>query len=165
MPRLFVAVWPPAPVLDVIAELPRKPVDGVRWTTARQWHVTLRFLGDTDRDVAVAALDRVEAAATVAVLRGPIETLGEGLVMAPVDGLDPLAAAVDRAVGDLAPPRPADGFRGHLTLARHRREPPPVVGRALPEVAFPVEELALVASDLQPDGARYTTVTTRALRP
>ena len=163
MPRLFVAVWPPAPVLDAIAEVPRAHVDGVRWTTADQWHVTLRFLGDVDLDTAAAAFGRLEVPAAAAVLRGPIETLGEGLVVAPIDGLDRLAVAVDGAVGDLARPR-AHRFRGHLTLARHRREPPPVVGRPLPEIRFAVEEISLVASELHADGARYTTVTTRAAR-
>ena len=43
--RLFVAVWPPDDVIDVLADLPRPEVAGVRWTTRGQWHVTLRFLG------------------------------------------------------------------------------------------------------------------------
>ncbi|MER3453020.1 MAG: RNA 2',3'-cyclic phosphodiesterase, partial [Acidimicrobiia bacterium] len=43
--RLFVAVWPPEEVLDVVAKLPRPGVVGLRWTSREQWHVTLRFFG------------------------------------------------------------------------------------------------------------------------
>jgi 2'-5' RNA ligase len=48
--RLFVAVWPPNDVVDVLADLPRPDVAGVRWTTQGQWHVTLRFLGQVAAD-------------------------------------------------------------------------------------------------------------------
>ena len=59
--RLFVAVWPPPEVLDVLAALPRTERPGVRWTTRDQWHVTLRFLGMADPAEAVEAVRRIEA--------------------------------------------------------------------------------------------------------
>ena len=34
MPRLFVAVWPPDDVLDLITELPRPDVEGLRGRVA-----------------------------------------------------------------------------------------------------------------------------------
>ncbi|NIR41602.1 MAG: RNA 2',3'-cyclic phosphodiesterase, partial [Actinobacteria bacterium] len=55
MPRLFVAVWPPPSVVDLLARLPRREEPGVRWTTEAQWHVTLRFLGRADPADATAA--------------------------------------------------------------------------------------------------------------
>ena len=60
--RLFVAVWPPDDVLDLLAGLP-----GRRWLesggrAAAQWHVTLRFLGDAEVDAVRAALGGVRAA-------------------------------------------------------------------------------------------------------
>jgi RNA 2',3'-cyclic 3'-phosphodiesterase len=54
--RLFVAVWPPAEVLDRLEALPRVELAGCRWTIRAQWHVTLRFLGEADPDVAAEAL-------------------------------------------------------------------------------------------------------------
>ncbi len=55
--RLFVAVWPPPEVVAVLASLDRPVVDGVRWTTQEQWHVTIRFLGSVESaEAAIAAL-------------------------------------------------------------------------------------------------------------
>ena len=77
----------------------------------------------------------------------------------PVAGVDELAAAVHAVTDGIGePPRPR--FRGHLTIARTRRSATstvvghPVVG------SFTVTEVALVRSELTPDGARYTTVAT-----
>ncbi|MEA2686121.1 MAG: hypothetical protein QOE93_1316, partial [Actinomycetota bacterium] len=53
--RLFVAVWPPAPLLDAVAALDRPAVPGLRWTGREQWHVTLRFLGAVEDVAAVVA--------------------------------------------------------------------------------------------------------------
>ena len=50
MARLFVAVWPSADVLDALERLPRPPLAGARWTTRRQWHVTVRYFGVVDID-------------------------------------------------------------------------------------------------------------------
>ena len=59
--RLFVAVIPPASVLDLLETIPREPHPDVRYTTRDQWHITLRFLGDADIDELTGALDRVVA--------------------------------------------------------------------------------------------------------
>ena len=53
--RLFVAAWPPADVVEALRGLDRPVVTGMRWTTADQWHVTLRFLGDVDDPAPVVA--------------------------------------------------------------------------------------------------------------
>ena len=51
--RMFVAVRPPEPVLDDLADYvePRRDVDSpLRWSRPEQWHVTLAFLPSvTDR--------------------------------------------------------------------------------------------------------------------
>ena len=67
--RLFVAVWPPPEVLDLVAEIDRPALAGVRWTTRDQWHVTLRFLGRMD-GIEAAAARLAEAAAAVRGGRG-----------------------------------------------------------------------------------------------
>ena len=90
MPRLFVAVWPPDPVLDAVAGLDRPPIAGLRWTTRDQWHVTLRFLGPVE-DAAPAALalrGLVEAgvAPVEAVLGAAVGRFGNRVLHVPVGG-------------------------------------------------------------------------------
>ena len=58
--RLFVAVWPPVDVVERLSELPRPAVDGVRWTTPDQWHVTIRFLGEVADHTSVSGRLRSE---------------------------------------------------------------------------------------------------------
>src|SRR6478609_506592 len=117
--RLFVAVWPPPSVITHIAELPRVERAGVRWTTADQWHVTLRFLGSVDdAEPVVDALQSVTALAAVDAVLGPITRRLGAVLCVPVGGLESVAAAVvssTRTIGASPDDRP---FRGHITLAR-----------------------------------------------
>ena len=159
MARLFVALWPPEGVLDAVEALPRLPLAGARWTTRKQWHVTLRFLGPADVRVATAALDNLVAAAGTASL-GPRPTrLGRGVLMLPVAGIDDLAAAAVQATAHIGAPPDSRPFRGHLTLAESRRGRPPKLDVEL-RASWPVTEVALVESHLHPAGARYETVHT-----
>ncbi len=160
--RLFVAVWPPGDVLDLVEALPRPGEPGVRYTARDQWHVTLRFLGGCDVDDAAAALDgarwpeeHVEAVCGPAVSR-----LGRDVIVVPVRGLDALAAAVAAATRDLGEPPDPRPFAGHLTLARLRSRGACRIAGAPFAVTFPVTEVALVRSHLQPGGARYETLRT-----
>jgi RNA 2',3'-cyclic 3'-phosphodiesterase len=161
--RLFIAVWPPAAVIEELTALPRPEEPTVRWTTATQWHVTLRFLGSVDVEDAAAGLARMRAAPAVAALGPRIVALGDAAVV-PVAGLEGVAEAVRAATVDAVPDDGRD-FRGHLTLARRRRPgPTPLLGHRV-ETSFVVDEVALVQSELHRDGARYRTVAVRALSP
>ncbi len=163
MARLFVAVWPPPEVVSLLAGLPRYPLAGARWTTERQWHVTLRFLGAVDQRVAAAALDRVRASRCTAVLGPGPQRLGSSVLVVPVAGLEALAAAVEAAMDGIGPP-PGHPYRGHLTLARAGKG-------ALPRLDAPVaaqwevDRVTLVESQLHPAGARYETIHERPLSP
>jgi 2'-5' RNA ligase len=140
-------------VVDAIAALERPAIDGVRWTTEDQWHVTLCFLGEADVDMATAALATVVASPTTAVMGPATDRFGQTTLQVPVTGLDDLAGAVTTAFGPQDRP-----FRGHLTLARARRGDirglcgVPIAGE------WPVDEVTLVATELHPKGARYTVV-------
>jgi 2'-5' RNA ligase len=164
--RLFVAVWPSEEVHAAIAAFPRPDVDGLRWTTPDQWHVTLRFLGDCDLDEARDALESVEAPATEAVM-GPVTgRFGRRILHVPVAGLDEIARAAIAATGEVGEPPEDRPFKGHLTLARSRRgdtDLRPLAGLPLAG-RWPVTEVTLVASRLGPGGARYEVVASRSLQ-
>jgi 2'-5' RNA ligase len=158
MPRLFVAVWPPADVVEELIALHRKDQRGVRFVSPENWHVTLRFLGEANAGEVSAALDGATFAPAVARLGPAVDLLAERALVVPVAGLDALARTVTgrtRAIG--APPR--HRFVGHLTLARLKRHAPmPRVLGDLVSASFDVDEVALVQSRLDPAGARYETI-------
>jgi 2'-5' RNA ligase len=81
--------------------------------------------------------------------------------MAPVNGIDVLAAAVIQATAGLGSLDPRQTFTGHITIARIKRGAVvrKVVGM-LCQAEFEVNEVALVESRLHPDGARYATIAT-----
>jgi 2'-5' RNA ligase len=161
--RLFVAVWPPPEVLDILAALPRAEQPGVRWTTRGQWHVTLRFLGRADTVAVGEALQRITAVPCEAVL-GPRPTrLGREAVALPVAGLEEVAADVTRLTAALGRPPEHRAFRGHLTLARLKGAATGLTDMIV-SARWTVSSVALVESHLHPAGARYTTVAEVALK-
>lgn len=158
MARVFVAVWPSASVIEALSAIERPVIDGVRWTRPETWHVTLRFLGETDPLEVSTRLRSLSHPEVDAVLRTAIGRLGRSALVAPVTGLDTLAGAVDQTLG--ASPR---AFVGHLTLARLKRraacDPARILtsGLARP-ITWRVDRIAVVVSDLRSDAAHYTTV-------
>ena len=135
--RLFVAVVPPAEVLDELEALvaPLRPGwPALRWTGMPAWHLTLAFLGEVGDDRAAALAPRLERAAGRHPSL-PLSLAGGGAFPGPararvlwagirgdhraLEALARSAAAGARRAG--APP-PDEGrrFRPHLTLARCR---------------------------------------------
>ena len=167
MPRLFVAVWPPDDVLSLIAALPRPEVEGLRWTTRDQWHVTLRFFGSVELEDAAAAFRSATASATTVALGPETGRFGKRILHVPVDGLADVAKAVVRATKKVGRPPEPRPFRGHLTLARARDrrrgvDLRPLVGTPI-AAAWPVTEVCLVESHLSSKGATYEVVETLSL--
>jgi 2'-5' RNA ligase len=157
MSRLFVAVWPPADVLERLAALPRPDEPGVRWVDPAGWHVTLRFLGDADAGECAAALSGIEAPASAPMARlGPaVSRLGRSVLCVPCAGLDRLAEVVVEATASLGRPPDPRPFAGHLTLARlGARGSCGLAGHRF-EASFPVADITLVASEPRPGGSRY----------
>lgn len=166
MVRLFVAAWPTPEVRARLDGLDRPERPGWRWVPPDNWHVTLRFLGELAPAGIDIVTDRLSGSdlPRVAARFGPGITMLDGRqAVIPVDGADALAAAVTAATVDVGePPRPT--FVGHLTVARRRGSPAANRGAIGPpaEASFDavqtIDEIALVRSDLGPDGARYTTI-------
>jgi 2'-5' RNA ligase len=153
--RLFVAVWPSPDVVETLSSLARPELAGVRWTTADQWHVTLRFDGDVaaaDVESVVSTLaNRLAGApAADASCDGTVRRFGRGAVGVVVEGLGDLAGRVD--------PSPSRPFRGHLTLARFTTRRPPVLEPPPPPLSWPVSEVTLVRSHLGRGPARYEVI-------
>ncbi len=157
MARLFVAIWPPDEVLDALGDLPQPRDQGVRWVDRDKRHITLRFFRDADADALIDALDHAELPSATAHLGPSIDVLGERSLVVPVDGVDDLATAVDRTTRRES--SSARRFYGHLTVARlaRRARPHRSVGLRF-SASFAVDRVALVHSDLQPDGAVYETL-------
>jgi 2'-5' RNA ligase len=167
--RLFVAVSPPREVLALVEALPRPELPSLRWTTAEQWHVTLRFLGEVDDPEEVAgalrevpALLRDAGAHDFEAVLGPAVAWfpGRRILQVPVSGIDLLAHSVSDATASFAPVPDSTGFSGHLTLARVRgrgRGPVNLAGTPIKAV-WEVDEVSLLSSSLGAGGARYSVV-------
>ena len=139
--------------------LSRPEVEGLRWTSRDQWHVTLRFLGQvTDVDAVMAALEPVSLPRCEAKLGPETGRFGRRVLHVPVAGLGDLAAAVVAATVDVGEPPEDRPFAAHLTLARAcaRRG---IDLRALTGAAvaarWTVDDVCLMESRLHPDGVRY----------
>lgn len=158
--RLWVGLWPPEPVLDLLESLPRPPVDGVRWTRRDQWHVTLAFLGRSDVERVRQSLAALVHPPIEVRLEGRAGRLGRDALVVPVAGADNLAAEVRRVLG-LKPAR----FVGHLTLARLRQRAACGLVDAPLVASWVADSVALVASDTLPSGASYRTLAVVPLRP
>jgi 2'-5' RNA ligase len=158
MPRLFIAVWPPADVLERLAQLPRSEAPGLRWVPAERWHVTLRFLGDCDLVEVGRSLDAAAFSSARAVLGPRVSRFGRSLVVVPVSGLDELAADVSEATRHLGEPPDPRPFEGHITLARlQQRSAGGIVGAAFSD-RFAVCEVTLVESVRSRAGLRYDII-------
>ena len=174
--RLFVA-WLPDRATDdrltALVELlqSRLPDPGYRWSRASHRHLTLRFLGDTLPDRADAVTTRLAGVvAGLPVARGHVagwqywpSVQSPRVLVARVESggaIERLAEGIESAAHAAGYPREPHRFRAHLTLARIGRlrtaakpflEPPPRIDMVL-------DELALVASELRPEGSRYTVL-------
>ena len=166
MSRLFVCLWPPEEVVSVLEELHRKDQVGARFVPPENWHVTLRFFGNADPNVVAAALDTTRLDTTTVDL-GPAVDVGNGRILfVPARGADDLAASVassTRGLGD-EPVRPR--FLGHVTLARMKKRAnmPRALGE-LVNASWSPSDIALVESNLRPDGPRYDTLQTWSIPP
>jgi 2'-5' RNA ligase len=163
--RLFVAVYPPAEIVDALRSLPREADPNVRWVPDEQLHVTVRFFGSTDVEPAKQRLAELvpSLAAATAELGPRVSRLGRSVVCLPAAGLDGLAGSIAEATADLGEPPDPRPFRGHLTLARLRHRAACGLTGAAFERRFVVELVHLVESVTRSAGAEHATVASWAL--
>lgn len=171
MHRLFVAIRPPADQRGNMLSL-MDGVEGARWQSDDQLHLTLRFIGEVDRhranDIAdalgairfapfdvhlsgVGAFDR----------KGVVDTLWAGVK--PRDPLAALHRKIDRACVSVGLPPESRAYLPHVTLARFGRAGgliDPFLARhaALTGAPFRVDRFALFESRLGQQGATYHAI-------
>ena len=161
----------------------RRPDLPVRWADPAGAHLTLKFLGDTDRALVAPLGDALRA---VAADHRPfaLRTAAPGVFPNPrrprvlwlgLDGaLDRLASlhrAIDAALVPLEFTPENRAFSPHLTLGRVRDDRARDIAAAAtrlsatfarvaaqPGAPLPVEAIHLIRSELHPSGARYTTL-------
>lgn len=179
--RSFFAVALPTPAREACVALVRELAeardgDGVRWSRPEGYHVTLRFLGNVEREriaeLAKRVAERVEALAPFRVHLGAPRAFPPGrsprviaVAVEPEAPLAALAARVEEGVvaAGLEPERRR--FRAHLTIGRVRnRRIPSLEGVAAPDgPAIDVREVVLYRSDLDREGSVYTELEKIAL--
>jgi 2'-5' RNA ligase len=153
----------------------------MRWSKPEGFHLTLKFLGDTESD----RLDMIaQSLALVAARHTPFELSVGGIGVFPnarrpnvlwigvhdeKHRLRHLAADVDKAMAQLGWRREKRPFNGHLTLARVKKYAGGKDRRALGETVamvhgydalgvLPVRSISVMRSQLKPNGAIYTEV-------
>ena len=168
MHRLFVALRPPEPVRDALIDT-MEGVEAARWQGDEQLHLTLRWVGEVDSDVAndlADALSNVRAPAFDLTVRGVGTFAKKGRAkaiwadIAPCEELAILQRRVERAcrAAGLAPE--TRKFVPHVTLARLNTSTGPLDhwlaahGRlSAPE--WPVDGFVLYESHLGESGSIY----------
>ena len=160
--RLFFALpVPPELVADLDQRWPVK--------ASAPPHLTLAFLGEQPEERLPALL---ETGTAIAARHSPLElrtaVLGGfprlasarvlWLGLEPSPGLEALATDLRQALRDIGLPLDPGPFKAHLTLAR-TKAPRDLRGLApVAESPFRVEELLLVESHLEPQGARHVVL-------
>jgi 2'-5' RNA ligase len=163
--RAFIAISLPEPVLQAMANAQETLKRGglkIRWVRKRGIHLTLKFLGDIDRDSVEKISEAMERATGSF---SPFTLWAEGIGVFP-DLRRPLSALqrdLESQLSRLGFPKEKRGFRGHLTLGRVKgrldqtklREGLETLSDFRTE-SFTAQSIVLFQSDMRPDGAVYS---------
>jgi RNA 2',3'-cyclic 3'-phosphodiesterase len=187
--RLFIAVAIPedikAKLAEAQAELRRAmPEHGVRWTPREQLHLTLRFLGDVEKERVEALGEALRAACRAF---GALHLRAERVGFFPnlhrprvawagvhdrEERLPVLQQTVDAATREFTAEPKEERFTGHVTLARIkaiRRPEAEALGKAAAALAesffgqWTIGHIELMRSVLSPHGATHSMLEAVAL--
>jgi 2'-5' RNA ligase len=175
--RAFIAVPLPDSLRDALAEaraeLQREAwAEGVSWVKAGNFHLTLRFLGETPVDTIPLLAQKVgEAVSTLVPFTAEVEEIDvfpshrrPRAIAAQVEGgapLQALAGAVEAGVVAAGLPPASRAFsKAHITLGRIRRRTHgrPIVDLEQRAIPLPVDSAVLYRSELRPTGAVYSVL-------
>lgn len=176
--RTFVAV--PMPVTPRLRSARDSLIalgSGLRVTRADQWHVTLKFLGDTDARQ-LPEIGRVVQRAVTDLPPMEVSLAGIGVFpelrrprvvwcgISPPDALTAVANRLNEELGARGFPHETRAYRAHLTLAYVKGRPPReldrwVASRESDEYGLvELDRAVLYQSETGPDGPRYTVLST-----
>lgn len=182
--RLFVAIRLPEELKRALGGVQQQlkrvlPANSAAWTQSEILHLTLRFLGPVElKHVAELERELRESLSAFGDSDLSCERLGcfpnpsfPRVVWAGVhnanEWLSLLHRRVEEVVGDFAEKPAEEHFVGHVTLARLKSVPQPVVeglGRFIESTGercfgtWRCRELELMQSELSSGGSRYTTL-------
>ena len=176
MHRLFVAIRPPEPIIDLLIDAMDDSPD-FRWQHEEQLHLTLRFIGEVERPFAddlAGMLGRVRGEPFSIRVKGVgrFEQRNSGALWAGVEPKAPLASLaskVERACQSVGLEPERRAFHPHITLARWKgrrtRELASFLERRRDLVSDPFEvaRFTLFESHLSRHGAHYDAVADYAL--
>lgn len=169
MPRLFIAVRPPAAVRDVLLAS-MGGISGARWQNDDQLHCTLRFIGEVGRRTAddiVTALAGIRHPAIDAVVGGVGSFADRGRANAVWAGVGPAGALtalhlkVDQALAGAGIAHDSRAFHPHITLARLGRSTGDIssfIAKTLIAARFTIASFSLFESILTRERATYHEV-------
>ena len=176
MPRLFVALSIPEIVADALTTL-QYGVEGAKWRPPENFHLTLAFIGETDRHgfaEAQTALSTIEAPAFDLRLSGlgffgdkKPRALWAGLDASPA--LSHLQAKVEQALRRTGFNLERRKFKPHVTLAYLKNVPRETIltycaGHGLFSCGpFPIEAYHLYSSQLGGEASHYEIEVSYAL--
>jgi len=174
--RLFVAIWLPEEGQKALAQwIEAMDVRGTKPVRKGQFHITLLFLGDVEKEQ-VSAVSQVLEKAASSVPPFTLEISGTGgfpvptaarvwffTLTSPPPEVYRLAHAVREGLAPLGF-RDRKAFHPHITFARIRGKPRPVPEHPGGTCRWSVKEIALVQSVLGPEGPRYTLLKRFPLR-
>ncbi|HWV43104.1 RNA 2',3'-cyclic phosphodiesterase [Pseudorhodoplanes sp.] len=168
MPRIFTAIEIPADVAQMLTFL-RGGLPGARWIDQDNYHITLRFIGDVDVNVAQDVASMLDS-----VNRAPFELRLEGLAsfggkkpravfaeVAPSAALMELQAEHERLMQRVGLEPEGRKYTPHVTLARLRDSSSRQVADYLSErgsfrsAPFRVERFVLYSSRASVGGGPY----------
>lgn len=168
MPRLFAGIEIPDDVRQGLSML-RQPLPGTSWIEPENYHISLRFAGDTDPRTAQELTDllgRIEAETFELRLTGlgafggnAPRSIWAGVSADP--RLDALARAVERAARSAGFAPETRNFKPHVTIARLRYTSADLVARylerngAFRSMPFQVGRFVLFSSKPKVGGGPY----------
>lgn len=172
--RLFVAIPLPEFVKKNLGDL-QQPIEGVRWQQQSQLHITLKFLGDTDRDriqdlqTHLSKIDRPSFSITISGFGYFPEGKQPRVLWAGIEKNKPLTKLyreVEQHCTALGFEEDARSFKPHITIARTDGVPKRDVMSFINQHKqfrisdVPVDEFVLYESKLDPDGAKHSRLKT-----
>lgn len=167
--RLFIAIPMPDSVVEHLVDL-QQPIESVRWEQSGKFHITLKFLGDTESD---RAKKLQSALSTIRIPSFSITLSGLGyfpqgkqprVLWVGVKKNDPLKklhTKIENKCTDLEFEPENRSFKPHITIGRVKGASKDGITSfveehdqfQIPEVR--VDEFVLFESKLHPDGAKH----------